>query len=270
MASEFPFITTPVFWLFLSSLFSGAAIGRTTIPLKKYKNLDAARNRKWVMICIYLSLAIIMAICAIYIPGPQKIKNINFLLFYCGTTIIFFFAFRFKRAFGLPFFIVFLALLVVILLFIQSITAFTGEVEISRLHILAIKNEVMQIEVIPAGKESLFLEMGGTYFAPVVKVIIFDDVLVFLGSKTWYRFIGMSSYRKEKGKETLIQTDIYEFKQPEGISKGLYAFFEAYEEYIPGLKSVQINVDEKKAKESGMYSIRVQNDGGVEIILMNE
>jgi hypothetical protein len=270
MVSELPFLTAPVFWLFFSSLFSGAALSRITIPAKKERDPEATRNRKWVIFCIYLSLAIILVLCAIFVPGPEKIKNINFLFLYCGATAVFFVAFRFKRAFGLPFFIVLLALLIVLLLFIQSITAFTGEVEIARLHILALNKELMKLEVIPKQGESLFLEMEGTYFAPVIKVIIFDDLLVFLGAKTWYRFIGMSSYRIEKGNEIPVQATIFEFDRPGGISEVLYSFYEAYEEVIPGLKSAQIEVIQKKAKESGMYSIRVQNDGGVEVILMNE
>ncbi|MBN1698473.1 MAG: hypothetical protein JW881_13240 [Spirochaetales bacterium] len=270
MGAENPFLATPVLWLVASGFFLGAAFSRLTISIKNRKNPEAALNRKWVMICIYLSIAIIMGLCAILVPGPQKIKNLNLLILYVGTTIVFFFAFRFKRAFGIPFFLLFMISCIVILLFIQSITAFTGEVEIARIHVLAVNTDIMKMEVIPNGHDPVFLEMEGSSFAPVVKVIIFDDLLVFLGAKTWYRFIGMSSYRKVKSGEIAVQAGIHEFDRPDGISERLYSLFEAYEEVVPGLKSVQTDVIQKKAKESGLYSVRVQNDGGVEVILMND
>jgi hypothetical protein len=130
----------------------------------------------------------------------------------------------------------------------------------------------MRLELAPRGALPVLLTMDGVYFAPIVKVVIFDDVLVFLGAKTWYRFEGMNSF--DEG-FTQVKT-AYRFPRPFGVSERLWAFFEMNERRVPGVKTVQVGMDAKRPaaprlddvqpKEFATYSIRVQNDGGVEII----
>ena len=111
--------------------------------------------------------------------------------------------------------------------------------------------------------------MAGSYFAPVVKVVIFDDYFVFLGSRTWYRFTGLTSFAVQKGEagQSFRQQDTdYYFPAPQGISEKLWSFYERHEARIPGVKSVQVEMDLKKARELATYSLRIQNDGGLEIV----
>jgi hypothetical protein len=124
----------------------------------------------------------------------------------------------------------------------------------------------MKLELQPAGGVPVLLNMEGRYFAPIVKLVIFDDLYVFLGAKSWYRFVGMTSFD-----ENLRQgnTD-YRFPQPAGISESLWTFFENNESWIPGVKTAQIEMDMKRAKEFASYGIRIQNDGGVEIVTRSE
>ena len=57
--------------------------------------------------------------------------------------------------------------------------------------------------------------MEGQYFAPIVKVVIFDDFFVFLGAKTWYRFEGMTSFN-----QSLRQGNSdYRFPRPPACAK---------------------------------------------------
>jgi hypothetical protein len=120
----------------------------------------------------------------------------------------------------------------------------------------------MRLELAPQGGTPVLLTMDGAYFAPIVKVVIFDDLLVFLGAKTWYRFEGMSSFD-----EKLRQGNSdYRFPRSPGITETLWAFFEKNETKIPGVKTAQIEMVMKRAKEFATYGVRVQNDGGVEIV----
>ena len=120
----------------------------------------------------------------------------------------------------------------------------------------------MRLELAPRGGDAVLLTMKGEYFAPIVKVVIFDDLLVFLGGRTWYRFEGMTSFDA-----TLRQQDTdYRFAQSPGISERLWSFFEANETRIPGVKTAQIEMTSKRAKELTTFEVRVQNDGGVEVV----
>jgi hypothetical protein len=180
-----------------------------------------------------------------------------------------FFVFRFKKAVGIPVVLLAAALVLMTGLFLRSVRAYTGETEIAKVRVISADSSRMKLELVPSSGEPEMLDMEGDYFAPIVKVVIFNDFWVFLGSKTWYRFVGVTSFRevKEADQTSFRQgnTDFY-FPSPQGISDTLFRFAQKNEGKIPGVKAAQINVDMKLAKEFSTYSVRVQNDGGVEVV----
>jgi hypothetical protein len=207
------------------------------------------------------------------VPGQRKILDIRLAYLFAAVTAVSFPAFRFRKAAGIPILLLALAVVVACGLFLQSVRAFTGETEIAKVRVISEDGSRMKLELVPRIGESEILDMEGEYFAPVVKVVIFDDFWVFLGARTWYRFLGVTSFRAERdGEKTVFRqgnTDRY-FPRPEGISDAVYSLFEKYERDIPGVKAVQVSVDMKRAREPGSYSIRVENDGGVEIVTLAE
>jgi len=125
-----------------------------------------------------------------------------------------------------------------------------------------VDSDSMRLELVPRGNAPVLLTMKGSYFSPIVKVVIFSDLLVFLGARTWYRFEGMTSFD-----QNLRQQDTdFRFARPAGISERLWKLFEENETRIPGVKTAQIELIVKKAKEFATYGIMVQNDGGVEVV----
>ncbi len=273
MFSGIPFLTSPYPWVFLSAIAFGAAISRATMSTRKKKEPDRARTWKWIFVCIYLSIAILLGLSAIFIPGPRQIVDVKLAYLAAIVAAAAFLVFRFKKALGIPVFFLLIVLMIAVGLFLQSITAFTGETEIAKIRVISTDGSRMKLEVVPREGETEMLDMEGSYFAPVVKIVIFDDFWVFLGAKTWYRFSGIMSFRtvREGGKEVFRQgnTDFY-FPAASGISDAVFAGFEKYERSVPGVKAAQVEVTMKLAKELGSYSIRVQNDGGVEIIPLSE
>ena len=113
------------------------------------------------------------------------------------------------------------------------------------------------------------VDMDGDQFAPVVKVVIFDDLWVFLGAKSWYRFVGLVSFTTRDGMPVQSAT-AWRLDRPLGISEELWDWFEASEERIPGVKTVQSEIELKKARSLGTWSVRVQNDGGVEVVPVSD
>jgi hypothetical protein len=265
-AFTIPFLGSPYPWILLASLFAGAAVSRLTRGTRGKANPERARTRKWIWVCVYLSLAIAFLLLAVFIPGPAKIRDIGLLYVGGAAFVVAFVAVRFKKAIGIP--VILLALVAVILLglFLQSVRAFTGETEIAVVRVISVEAGRMKLELQPAAGMPVQLNMEGRYFAPIVKVVIFDDLYVFLGAKSWYRFVGMTSFDENMRQGN---TD-YRFPQPAGISENLWAFFENNESWIPGVKTVQVEMDQKRAKEFASYGIRIQNDGGVEIVIRSE
>jgi hypothetical protein len=162
-------------------------------------------------------------------------------------------------------------------LFLQSLVAFTGETKIGEIKILAAKNRQLKMELsVNEGEKRILTEiinLKGDYFSPIVKLIIFDDLYVFLGAKTWYRFLGIDAYYEE-GERFKQSETCYYFPEPTGINNWVYRFFEQYQAYIPGVKSVKVELsltrirpqNTAQIKDFDTYSVWVQNDGGVQIV----
>ena len=263
---------TPYSWALLTALFFGAALQRATRRARpRYLGDDPerARSSKWLSFSLYLSLAVAFALGAVFVPGPRKIVDPFLLYFFLAGTAVFFLAFRFRKSVGLIALLLALALVFTVALFVRSLTAFTGETEIGRVRVLAARGGQMRLEIIAARSEPVIRAMAGDYFAAVVKVVIFDDVFVFLGAKTWYRFEGLTSFalqKSESGRSFRQQDTDFYFPFPAGISEQLWDLYERYDNRIPGVRSVQVEIDLKKARELATYSLRVQNDGGVQIV----
>ena len=263
------FYNNPYFWILLTALFCGAALGRITTFTRKARDPQRARNRKWVLACIYFSVAMIMLVCAIFIPGPEKFLDLNLLFTFLGASLIFFLAFRFKKAFGLPFFLLFILFLVMVLLFLQSITAFTGETQIATVEVLELKDSRMKLEVFrdkDTPYQSDILELEGQFFALEANLVIFDDELVFFGAKTWYRLLGLRSYSIAEAGEMHTESGVYPFPAPSGISRQLYVFIQRNASRLPGIKTVQTEQVRVEAHKAATYLVLLQNDGGMEIL----
>ena len=259
----------PFFWVTLSAIFFGASLSRATRRIPKSLVRDRASNVKWTFVTIYLSVAIVFAICAVFIPGPEKILDIRIVYLFSVVSAVFFLALRFRKSIGAPLLILSFLAVLSLIWFLQAFSSFTGEREIATVRVLDTGGGAMKLEVSRHERDTVIVNLKGDYFAPVVKEVIFDDWYVFLGAKTWYRLEGITafSFVKEDGRSVLKQTDAgYYFPFPTGMSEKLYGYYEKYERYIPGVKTVQIDISAKRARKMATYGLMLQNDGGVQIV----
>ena len=123
----------------------------------------------------------------------------------------------------------------------------------------------MRLEVQLAGRPSEVVELDGDQFASEAKVVIFDDLWVFLGAKSWYRFVGLQSFTTVDGRAVQEPTMWAPGRAP-GITEALWTWFEENEDRIPGVKTVQTELTLKRARALGTWAVMLQNDGGVEIV----
>lgn len=265
----------PIWFLAAAVLLAAAASRMTRLSRRKRPDGKADSTRKWVLVCVYLSAAVVLATAGFLGPAVRDYLSGGMLVACAAVFVVAFPAFRFQRSVGVPVLVLAAALVVAAGLLLQSLVAFTGETEIARVTVLSRANGAMNLEILPVGAPGETAAMQGDYFAPIVKVVIFDEALVFLGSRTWYRFVGVTSFRLEQEGETLrfrqAGTDHY-LRRPSGISEGIYGAFERWEDRIPGVKTVQVEMDlkrveaEKSDRQPERYSVRVENDGGVQVV----
>jgi hypothetical protein len=272
-------LSDPLPWVFIAALFLGAAASRATRRTANRPNPHRAWTVKWVLFCVELSLALLAAVGAVLVPGSERLVHrvggtlrlVEPLLPWVALAgfVLAFFATRFRKAAGLPVAAVALVAVVALGLFFQSVRSFTGETEIAVVKAITVADGKMRLEVQPEGRASDMVDLDGDYFAPVARVVIFDDLWVFLGAKTWYRFVGLEAFTVRD--EMPVQTGtMWKMDQPTGISETLWAWFEANEERIPGVKTVQTDLVLKKARSLGTWSVKVQNDGGVEVVPLSD
>jgi hypothetical protein len=284
MGFSFPLAAGPFPWALLAGLFTGAALSRATRPVRRTRKgrgeesehrgtIELRRTAKWMFFTLFLALAVVMVLGAVFVPGPGKIQKPGvlqkLLFFYGASAALFFLVFRFRRILAPAVLVLAIALIVSVLLFTRALSAYTGETEIGRIRVLAAGGGEMKLEIMPEGGAPALARMEGAYFAPIVKIVIFDDLFVFLGARSWYRFEGVTSFDMEKGQSGSVlrqkDTDFY-FTRAPGIPEALWGFYERREKLIPGIRAVQIEMDLKRARELSEYSLRIQNDGGLQIV----
>jgi len=257
-----PMLASPYPFIIVAGILVGAAASTLSRRTRHRRDPDRARTRKWVAACVLFSVAVVCGLLAVFIPGPQKIMDVRVAWVAGVAAVVAFSALRFRKSLGIPVLVLLLASAGLLGLFLRSIRAFTGETEIATVRVIGVSGSSMRLEVAPQGGTPVLLTMDGVYFAPIVKVVIFDDVLVFLGAKTWYRFEGMSSFD-----DKLRQgSSDYRFPRPPGLTETVWAFFERNETRIPGVKTAQIEMVMKRAREFATFGVNIQNDGGVEIV----
>jgi len=171
----------------------------------------------------------------------------------------------FKRSFGTISGLVFAALIIMIILFIRSLTAFTGRTLIARIHANTANGSEMSLLVepqpgsIPGIERPFTISLPGERFGLIVYQVVFDDTAVFLGARTRYAWLGITSFGTN-----FTQKAVRFF--PDGLSrKGLFESLEKREVALPFVRSVQADIATKLAIAGKKYSVWIENDGGVTI-----
>jgi hypothetical protein len=273
-------LTDPLPWVFLAAVFLGAAASRATRRTAHRPDPRRASTVKWVLFCAWLSLAVLAAVGAVLVPGSGRLlargpggvwRLAEPLLPWVALAgfALALLASRFRKAVGIPAAVLALVAVVALGLFFQSVRAFTGETEIATVKALAVADGRMRLEVQLAGRPSEVVELEGDQFATEAKVVIFDDLWVFLGAKSWYRFVGLQSFSTVDGRAVQAPT-MWSPDRAAGITEALWAWFEQNDDRIPGVKTVQTELTLKRARALGTWAVMIQNDGGVEIVSRSE
>ena len=256
---------SPYPWFFLAALGTAGAASSLTRRVKHKRHPEKAGERKIFFTALSGSLAFLFALGGVIVPGPEKLADPLLFVFFLAVAVVFFLAFRFKKAAGIPFFLLIGALVLSVVLFFQAVVAFTGQTEIGKLKVRSVDDGVIKFDFVDHNGESTPLAMPGTLLGAEVKEIIFDDFFVFFGARTAYRFVGLKSAGVREGSEMTEELRAYEFPKPAGLQETVYQFVQDNQAWIPGVKTAQIQVTYMVVKPGATYSIMIQHDSGVEI-----
>ena len=254
----------------LAGLLIGAAGSRATVRLGLSRDdllFSRARSRKWTAVAAYAALGLVAGLLAVFLPGPQAILHVRWLYVFGVVAILGFLGLRFKRSVGVLMVVVAVAGVVAIVGLIGTVRALTGERELATVQVLSVEEE-MVLEVQLPERPPEVLRIAGTHFAPVVKVVIFDDVMVVLGARTWFRFEGILGFTTRAADGSFDPQQVggmHPVDASAGIAQWLWELAES-NEWFWGIKSAQIEVDLKRARSLQTYRLLLQNDGGLQIV----
>jgi hypothetical protein len=170
----------------------------------------------------------------------------------------------FRRSFGTLLALCFGLLILAVFLFIRSLTAFTGRTLIANIHIQAADGKEMRLLIEPKndslpGQEAFTVTLPGERFGLIVYQVIFSDLAVFVGAKTQYAWIGMTSFGRD-----FEQKAVNLF--PDTLSRrSIFESLEHRELTLPFVRSVQADIPTKIALPRMSYAVWIENDGGVTI-----
>lgn len=259
-------LSSPYPWFFGASLCLGGFISCLTRNPSQSRRPEKAKERKRFWCALSLCLFFLFLLGGFFIPGLEKAWDIYLYIFLLAGSAVFLLAFRFRKAFGLPLLVLACLLLGVWGLFLQSITAFTGETEIARLKVTSAENNLLKFDFLDQQGTVTSLEMPGSYLGVEVKELIFHDLFVFLGARTAYRLVGIKSAGKVAGSELTQELRAFELPRPQGIGEDIYQFVTNHLEFFPFIKTAQVQITYIQARSGTTYSVRIQHDSGVEIM----
>jgi hypothetical protein len=263
------FLQHPHLWVLAAGMCAGGALSSLTRRPSRARDPEKARERKGFAAVLAVTLSVIFILCAVFIPGPEKILDTSLLILFLIATAVCFLAFRFRKAAGLPILLLAGGLVLAVVLFFQAVTAFTGETEVGLLRVKETDGRTINFSLTDASGATGSYLMPGTMLGVEMKEIIFDDLFVFFGVKTAYRFLGIKSATINAGSEMTQELRAVELPRPRGISEALYRLVEANTGIIPGVKTAQTQITYIRVKPGAVYSIRVQHDSGTEIMQVN-
>jgi hypothetical protein len=227
---------------------------------------ERARTGKWAGVALYAAAAVVMALLAVFLPGPEQIRKVQWLYLAGVAGALAFVGFRFKRSAGVLLLAAMVLATVLVIGLLTSVRALTGEQELAMVRALAVRDEMI-LEVKLPDEAPQLLALPGTHFAPVVKVVIFDDTLVVLGASTWWRLegiVGFATSQDATGFDLRTTGPMQSLTSQGGIAQWLWDLIES-NPGLWGVKSAQIEVDLKRARPLQSYRLLLQNDGGLQI-----
>ncbi len=251
---------TPLFWTAISGFFVGASISRVSRPTvllrphRRQLSVDRLSSRKWVLFFLGLTAACLLALAAVFVPGPQLIIDPRVPWIFGSCALLFFLMFRFKRAFGAPMLVISTAAVLFLVFALSRWTVIAGPTEILGFRVLSTSEPPARIEIVlPGGlsPEQSFRQVEANAVQPDADVLLFDRFYFFIGGTCAYRDVRLNS--------DLSVTPVT--AGGKGISGIASSLFLDYLRYIPGIRRTRVRTAPFEPFPLKTYSVRLAPDG---------
>ena len=196
-------IHIPHTWVFFAGIFMGAALSQATVIPSRTANPEAVKSRKWTICWILLSFSLVCGVCAVFFPGAKNIIDPGLPLYAGIVTGVFFLAFRFKKAVGLPVFLIAVIAVILLVYEFKPLYARSGQAEAAEFTILSRRDSTYGIEVRAAGTSSL-LDVPDGEISVFCRTMDLHKYYPLGGGRHLYRFGGFRVFTEKDEKTTDI------------------------------------------------------------------
>jgi hypothetical protein len=277
----------PTPWIILASVFCGAALARATRRVRgggkaseTGRDPDAERNRKWTLFALCMSASVIAWLLAVFVPGPERVADPKYVVYYLALSLVLGVAFRFPKTAGIAIAVVAVAACAVGILFSTALLPVRGPADtgVGTVAVYAARDGGMDVEVHLQGVPPGYARLRGDRIAGVVETLVFDDLWPGLGWRRWYRTRGVTAFAIT-GTGTSARIDWADqpflVERPSGVAEILYGTFEAWTGRFPGVtvtRSELVAAETARsggepgiARELATYALTLHADGSVTV-----
>jgi hypothetical protein len=260
-------VATPLFWMALSGFFTGASVSRISRLSRRAGHRlserrrwqaysEAARSRGWVLFFLGLTVACLLALGAVFVPGPELIVDSHVPWTFGVSALLFFLMFRFKRSFGIPMLVIIAAGAVLLSFALSPWTIADSGAEILQFRVLSTgqSGQPASVEILrPAGlsPSRAFRQIEGSTLQPAADILLFDPFYFFLG--------GTLAYRNADPGGSSSSAPVV--PPGNGFPGAVARTFLANVDVIPGIRSVRARTEPFTPFPLKTYTVTAASDG---------
>lgn len=253
-------LATPYAWVTLSGVFVGGALSRMTTPTRA--DTARARGLKWAAVYVSLSLAVISATLAVFVPDARLIRDVGLAYQFVGSVIVSGLAMRFKLVAGVLVFLLLAGLVVATVLMRQVWAPFTPPQTVATIRVLSRTENATALEFVPGSEheaavdDARIVEIPAQGFAISAETIELSTHYFFVGMRYGVRLTAISGG----------DAGAYRLPTRDGPARTLADAISVRQRSIPGVDISTRTTEPVTAVVLRRYEVRFATPKSIEII----
>lgn len=253
-------LTTPYAWVTLSGAFVGGALSRMSLPARA--DTDRARGMKWAAVYISLTLAVVSATLAVFVPDARLIRDLGLAYQFGGSVIVAGMAMRFKLVAGLLVFLILAVLVVVTVSLRQVWTPYQPPQTVATIRVLSRTEEGTTLEFAPGSEhdipidDAVIVDLAASEFSVGADTIELSPHFFFVGMRYGVRLTELAA----------SGTESHRFRSIKGPVRALSDLLARYEPAIPGVEISALQTAPAAAVVLRRYEVRFLSPRSMEIV----
>jgi hypothetical protein len=187
--------SSPFFWIFFAGILLGFSVAVWIRPSYK-RGRARGQDFKVIKSSVYVSLAILLGLAGVFLPGSSKIVDIRLLFMLVGSLFLGGIGYLFPRSVGIPL-VCFSALMIALLFY--TIGGYSSPAEGAPLfEIRRVTTSLLSVTFNSEVEDDLLIDFEGSSMDIEIDTVIFPVYYFFVPHKVMYRILTPRAMRNQK------------------------------------------------------------------------